>query len=266
MERQSLLVALTGVVILALGCPPPSVLDRAYGFHNTWLETGDEEALEQAATAYGEYVTGCPGAENCFDAFRRLGDLLLELERYQESAQAYRRAAEIAPRVDDAVSAARAQVGALEAWLGVPPEGMGTTRWSAGPPLIDTDRPPAPTDQSQHLSPPERMLVEAADLLLELDPSLTDRTGLRYQTAFLLYQRRHYDDASGRWREMAEIDPGAPESLSAVRILLPTHHAREAWSDLVRDGTFFLELAGLPLDPAERANLEILIEEAGSRR
>lgn len=265
MARHHLTIALTGLALLSLGCPPPSALDRAYTLHSTWLDSGDREALEGAASAYGEYVAGCPGAESCFEAFRRFGDLLLELGRHQEAAQAYRRASETAPTVDDAVSAARAQIAALEAWLGVPPQGMGTTRWNAGPPLIETDRPPAPGDQPQHLSPPERMLIDAADLLLELDPSLNDRTGMRYQTAFLLYQRRHYDDASDRWWEMAKHDPGAPESLSAVRILLPTYHAREAWDDLIVDGTFFLELSGLPLDDAERANLRAMIEEARAR-
>jgi len=265
MTGRTSLAALILLFAVGTGCPPPSALDRAYTLHTTWLEGGDRDALEGAAAAYGEYVAGCPGAESCFDAFRRFGDLLLELGRHQEAAQAYRRAAEVAPTADQAVSSARAQIGALEAWLGVPPQGMGTTRWSAGPPLIDTDRPPSPTDQPQHVSPPERMLVEAADLLLELDPSLHDRTGMRYQTAFLLYQRRHYDDASDRWREMAEADPGAAESLSAARILLPTHHAREAWDDLVRDGTFFLQLDGLPLDDAERANLQAMIEEAGAQ-
>ena len=265
MGRHFLNAALAALAIAAGGCPPPSALDRAYTLHTSWLDSGDHDALEQAAEAYGEHVTGCPGTEGCFEAFRRYGDLLLELDRHQEAAQAYRRAAEIAPTVDDAVSAARAQVTALEAWLGVPPQGMGTTRWSAGPPLIDSERPPAASDQPLHVSPPERMLVEAADLLLELDPALRDRTGLRYQTAFLLYQRRDYDEASDRWHQMAEIDPGAAETLSAMRILLPTHHAREAWADLVRDGGFFLGLAGLPLDAAERANLETMVEEARAR-
>jgi tetratricopeptide (TPR) repeat protein len=265
MGRYSLIGALAALAVAAVGCPPPTALDRAYTLHTSWLDSGDREALEQAAAAYGEHVTGCPGTENCFEAFRRLGDLLMELDRHQEAAQAYRRSAEIAATVDDAVSAARAQVSALEGWLGVPPQGMGTTRWSAGPPLIDSDRPPTPADQPQHVSPPERMLVEAADLLLELDPSLHDRTGVRYQTAFLLYQRRHYDDASDRWRQMAELDPGAAEILSAMRILLPTHHAREAWADLVRDGSFFLELPGLPLDAAERVNLQTMIDEARAR-
>ncbi len=265
MTRQLLIAALAGCAALATGCPPPSALDRAYTLHTTWLDAGDRDALEQAAAAYGEHVAGCPGTENCFEAFRRMGDLLVELGRHQEAAQAYRRAAEIAPTVDEAVSSARAQVGALEAWLGVPPQGLGTTRWNAGPPLIDSERPPTPADQPQHISPPERMLIEAADLLLDLDPSLHDRTGMRYQTAFLLYQRRHYDEASDRWRQMAEVDPGAAETMSVVRILLPTHHAREAWDDLVRDGTFFLELSGLPLDDTERANLQTMIEEARAR-
>ena len=196
MGRYSLIAALAVLAVAAGGCPPPSALDRAYTLHTSWLDSGDREALEQAADAYGEHVTGCPGTENCFEAFRRLGDLLMELDRHQEAAQAHRR---------------------------------------------------------------------AADLLLELDPELRDRTGVRYQTAFLLYQRRHYDDASDRWRQMAEIDPGAAETLSAMQILLPTHHAREAWAELVRDGGFFLGLAGLPLGAAERANLETMVEEARAR-
>ena len=64
------------------------------------------------------------------------------------------------------------------------------------------------------------------------------------------------------WREMAELEPSAPESLSAMRILLPTHHQRQAWDDLVRDGTFFAELQGLPLGAEERANLEEMIAHA----
>lgn len=250
-----------GLLVLT-GCPKPTDLSEAYIRHIEWQEYRDAWRLESAIDAYSQFVASCPGADECQEAFRALGVLSMEAGRYREAAQAFREATEIDPSTEIAVAAARGQIGALEAWMGVPAEGMGTTRWSAGPPLIDTERPPSPTDQPLPLDPVEQMLVAAADTLLWLDGEFDDPTGMRYQTAFLLYQRRHYDDASARWLKMAGEDPKSPETASAFRILIPTHHAREAWTDLVRDGTFFLELDGLSLSAEERANLETMVQEA----
>lgn len=249
-----------GIAALLGGCA--SALQQAYDHHTAYRETGDTEALAEAVALYEQHTAGCPEADSCQEALRLLGDARLALGRHEEAAEAYRSAVQVDPGSEAAVSAARGYLHALEQWMGIPPEGLGITRWSAGPPLIEGRVPPRPGDQPEPLTPVEEKLIEGADLYLSLDMAYEERIALQYQAAFLLYQRRHYDEAARRWREMAELEPSAPESLSAMRILLPTHHQRQAWDDLVRDGTFFAGLQGLALGDEERANLEEMIAHA----
>lgn len=258
--KRGLLLGNLGLLLLAAGCPPPSALERAYGLHGEAAAAGDPALLAQAEEAYAEHARGCPLIENCQDACVRLGQVRMELQDFDGAAEAFRMGAEV--EGDQARTAAIGQLEALETWLKIPPQGRGVTRWSKGPPLIDSERPPSPQDQPLPLDPVEQRLVAAADLLLEVDPSYDGATALRYQAAFLLYQRRHYDPASGRFMKLAQDDPGSSEARSAVRMLLSTHHARQAWGALVRDGAFFLALDGLDLGEEERANLADMVDEA----
>ncbi len=258
--RCGLLLWTGGMLGMTVGCPPPSALERAYGLHGEAAASGDPALLEQAAAAYAEHAGGCPAIEGCQDACVRLGQVRMELGDHDGAAEAFQMGAQADG--DQARTAAIGQLEALEAWMKIPPQGLGVTRWSKGPPLIDTDHPPTPLDQPLPLDPVEQRLVLAAMLLLEVDPSYSESTALRYQAAFLLYQRRHYDEASGWFCKLAQDDPGSAEARSAVRLLLPTHHAREAWGALVRDGAFFLAIDGLNLGDEERANLSAMVDEA----
>jgi tetratricopeptide (TPR) repeat protein len=260
--KRTTLGALIGVVLLGASGGCTSVLQQAYDRHTAYHQTGDQEALREAATLYEEHTAACPAADSCQEALRLLGDARSALGLHEEAAAAYHAAVESDPSTEAAVSAARGYLFAIERWMEIPPEGLGLTRWSAGPALPDSAMPPGPGDRPQPLTPVEEMLIEAADLYLSLDMAYEERTALQYQAAFLLYQRRHYDEAARRWREMAQTDPGAAEAVSALRILLPTHDLRQAWGDLVRDGTFFANLAGLSLSDPERENLSTMIQEA----
>ena len=254
---------LAALLLPQAGCT--SILQQAYDRHTVYRDTGDEVALRDAVVLYQEHTAGCPEVDSCQEALRLLGDALLALGRYEEAGAAYRNAVHVDRGTEAAAAAARGNIRALEGWMNIPPEGLGMTRWSAGPPLLETEMPPRPGDAPQPMSAIEELLIEAADLFLSLEEAYEERTAMRYQVAFLLYQRRHYDAAATRWREMAEADPASAEAVSAMKILLPTHHLRQDWAALQRDGRFFAELQGLSLTPEEHQNLLDRVEEARLR-
>ncbi len=107
------------------------------------------------------------------------------------------------------------------------------------------ERKSAKGGSEEPLTVHEEKLVAACDLYNKLHPGDQDEVELRYLTAVIYYQRRHFQDAAQRFEQIADKWPEDPRSLQAADLAMHILETREDWLELNRLSRHFLRNARL---------------------
>ena len=107
------------------------------------------------------------------------------------------------------------------------------------------ERKSAKGGSEEPLTPHEEKLVAACDLYNKLYPDDQDEVELRYLTAVIYYQRRHFQEAAQGFEQIADKWPEDPRSLQAADLAMHILETRGDWLELNRLSRHFLRNARL---------------------
>jgi len=107
------------------------------------------------------------------------------------------------------------------------------------------ERKSAKGGSEEALTRHEEKLVAGCDLYNKLYPGDQDEVELRYLTAVIYYQRRHFQEAAQRFEQIADKWPEDPRSLQAADLSMHILETREDWLELNRLSRHFLRSARL---------------------
>ncbi|MAY80929.1 MAG: hypothetical protein CL930_09125 [Deltaproteobacteria bacterium] len=208
----------------------------AINYHNEAKKLGTGRAAREsynlAEKAYTVYLQQFPTSKYSYDIRYAYGELLYKLKKYSGAYEQYMEVVKLDPKgkhsrfcAESAVFAADEMVKKEKAAGRIPKPAGKTTRAE----LVDW----------------EQKLLAACDQWSTIFPDDKKTRNIIYKSAYLLYHKNQFKEASDRFRKVIAMNPGSKEAEQAADLILDSFNLVEDWKNLKDVAKAFYDQKGL---------------------
>jgi len=207
------------------------------------------ESYQLAYNAYGVYVAEYPDGKHAYEMNYGFAELLWEIKRYDESYDQYMKVVKIDPKGKHSKFCADGAIFASKEMI----KKTGGSKTAGGP---GKSTEPIP------LTDWENKKLAALDQYSELFPDDQKTVGVIYESAYLLYNRNHFKDASDRFRIVISMNPASTQSEQAANLILDAFVLTEDYRNLKEVSKAFYDQPELGSTANFKKEIYNLYEEA----
>ncbi len=213
----------------------------AVEYHNTAREyektrhPDTAKVYELARTAYATYLDIFPTGEKVYDVRYAYGELLYKLKDYAGAFDQYMAVVDIDPKGKHSRFCAESAVFAAEEQVKL----EGGKQVTMGAVKVTKDTPP------QDLTAWEQRFVDACLKYATLYPEDKKVKDMIYRSAFMLYQKYRFEEASKSFQAVIAMDPRSKEATLGANLILDALAIKESWNPLKTTAKTFYDQEGL---------------------
>ncbi len=195
------------------------------------LRTGRsaKEAYALAMKAYADYLEAFPDSKYTYDMRYAYGELLYKIKRYDESYDQYMQVVKMDKKGKHSRFCAESAIFAADEMV----KKEGASRAKSG------------STEAVELTAWEQKLLTALDQFSEMFPTDPKTRKIIYKSAYLLYNKNHFKEASDRFRVVIGMDPRSKEAEQAAHQILDSFTLVEDWKNLREVSKAFRDQEGL---------------------
>jgi tetratricopeptide (TPR) repeat protein len=218
----------------------------AINYHNDAKKLGQGNAAKEsyalAYKAYSVYLVEFPTSKYSYDIRYAFGELLYKIKRYDEAYAQYMKVVSIDTKGKHSRFCAESSIFAAD-------EMVKRTKSTSPKPTSKTNSAP--------LSEWEQNLLNACDQWSKLFPDDKKTRNIIYKSAYLLYHKNHFKDASDRFRVVIGMNPRSKEAEQAANLILDSFNLVEDWRNLKDVSKAFYDQDGLGSSNFKKATYNI---------
>ncbi len=208
----------------------------AANYHNDAKKLGSsavaKETYALAYKAYTVYLQEFPESQYAYDVRYAFGELLYKIKKFDEAYAQYMKVVSIDPKGKHSEFCAESAIFAADEM--VKKEG------SEG-----SSPNPSRSSEVVQLSEWEGKLLAALDQYSNLFKGSPKTKNVIYKSAYLLYNKNQFKDASDRFRVVIGMDPSSKEAEQAANLILDSFNLVEDWTNLREVSKAFFDQDGL---------------------
>jgi tetratricopeptide (TPR) repeat protein len=189
-----------------------------------------------AKTAYQTYLEIFPSNEHTYEVRYAYGELLYKLKDYQGAFEQYMAVVDLDPKGKHSRFCAESAIFAAEEQIKL--EGGGNASGSV-------TAKPTKDVQAVALTAWEQRFVDACNKYATLYPEDKKVKDMIYKSAYLLYNKYRFEDASKQFQAVIAMDPRSKEAKLAADLILDALAIKENWESLRQTAKAFFDQAGL---------------------
>lgn len=199
------------------------------------LKTGASatQAYTLAEQAFRTYLTEFPESKEIYAMRYSFAELLYTVKKYPEAYDQFMQVVKIDPKGQYSLFCARSAIFAAEEVLKTQPK----EEAASGPGQKKTDEIP--------LSEWEQKLLAALDQFTQIYPDHADAQASIYRSAYILYYKNHFKEASDRFRRVISMNPSSRKAEEAANLILDSFVLIEDWTNLREVAKAFYDQQGL---------------------
>lgn len=213
----------------------------ATNYHNEAkkLRTGDQAKTTYALAekAYEVYVTEYPDSKYSYDMRYAYGELLYTIKKFEPAYDQYMKVVSIDKNGQHSKFCAESAIFAADEL--VKKDGKSSAGNSADP---------GKKTEAQELTPNEKKLLAALDQWQQLYKDDPKTRNIIYKSAYLLYNKNQFKEASDRFRVVIGMDPKSKEAEQAANLILDSFNLTQDWTNLKDVSKSFYDQQGLGSD------------------
>ncbi|HJN73595.1 MAG TPA: tetratricopeptide repeat protein [Myxococcota bacterium] len=180
-----------------------------------------KETYALAYKAYSVYLQEFPDSKHSYEMRYAFGELLYKIKRYDEAYVQYMKVVSLDLKGKHSEFCAESAIFAAEEMVKrEKKEGKILTAGKGNK-----------TDPIQ-MSEWERKELDALDQYSKLFPDSKKTKNIIYKSAYLLYNKNQFKEASDRFRVVIGMDPGSKEAMLAANLILDSFTLVEDWQNL----------------------------------
>lgn len=208
----------------------------AINYHNEAKKLGQgrgaREAYDLAEKAYTVYLQQFPTSKYSYDIRYAFGELLYKLKKYDQAYDQYMAVVKIDPKGKHSRFCAESAIFAADQMI--------KREKAAG-------RIPKAKTKTERLEmvPWEQKSLAACDQWAEIFPDDKKTRNIIYKSAYLLYHKNQFKEASDRFRTVIGMNPGSKEAEQAANLILDSFNLVEDWKNLKEVSKAFYDQKGL---------------------
>ena len=208
----------------------------AINYHNEAKKLGTgrtaREAYSLAEKAYTVYLQEFPTSKYSYDIRYAFGELLYKLKKYDEAYAQYMQVVKIDPKGKHSRFCAESAIFAADK--------MVEKEKRAG-------RIPKPETKTQRMDLVdwEAKSLAACDQWAQIFPDDKKTRNVIYKSAYLLYHKNQFKEASDRFRTVISMNPRSKEAEQAANLILDSFNLVEDWQNLKEVSKAFYDQDGL---------------------
>lgn len=191
------------------------------------------EAYDLAYQGYSVYLENFPEEKNAYEMRYAFGELLYKTKKFDEAYTQYMKVVEMDPKGQRSEFCAESAIFAAEEVIKVE-EKAGKIQVADGK---STDELP--------MSEWESNLLAACDQYTEHFKDNKKARNVIYKSAYLLYNKNKFKEASDRFRIVIGMDPQSKEAEQAANLILDSFNLVEDWGNLKEVSKAFYDQEGL---------------------
>lgn len=213
----------------------------AVEYHNTAREyeksrhPDTQQVYELARSAYATYLEIFPSSDKVYEVRYAYGELLYKLKDYAGAFDQYMAVVDIDPKGKHSRFCAESAVFAAEEQVKL----EGGSQVTMGAVKVTKDTPP------QQLTAWEQRFVDACLKYATLYPEDKKVKDMIYRSAFMLYQKYRFEEASKSFQAVIAMDPRSKEAVLGANLILDALAIKENWGPLKTTAKTFYEQEGL---------------------
>jgi len=209
----------------------------AINYHDEAKKLGTGGAAREtyalAYKAYSVYLVEFPDSQYSYDVRYAFGELLYKIKKYDEAYSQYMKVVEIDPKGKHSEFCSESAIFAADEML------KREKKAGGGAPN------PGKATSAIELTEWEGNSLAALDQYSKLFPASDKTKNIIYKSAYLLYNKNHFKDASDRFRVVIGMDPGSKEAEQAANLILDSFALVEDWRNLKDVSKAFYDQDGL---------------------
>lgn len=179
------------------------------------------ETYELAYKAYSVYLLEFPNDQHTYEMRYAFGELLFKIKHYDEAFDQYMKVVEMDTKGQHSQFCAESAIFAAD-------EMVKKERKEGKIQAADANN----KTQALPLSDWETKMLAALDQYAKLFPSDTKTKNIIYKSAYLLYEKNQFKEASDRFRTVIAMDPKSREASQAANLILDSFALVEDWTNL----------------------------------
>lgn len=187
-----------------------------------------------AEGAYATYLDEYPDSKYSYDMRYAYGELLYKLKKFDGAYDQYMKVVAMDPKGQHSKFCAESAIFAADEFV------KRESKASGGP---------AGGTESQPLTDWEKKLLAALDQYAKVYPDDGAKVrGIIYKSAYLLYNKNQFKEASDRFRVVIGMDPASKEAEQAANLILDSFTLVQDWPNLKEVSKAFYDQKGLGSD------------------
>jgi tetratricopeptide (TPR) repeat protein len=197
----------------------------AINYHTEAKKLGTGAAAKEtyalAYKAYSVYIAEFPDSKHSYEMRYAFGELLYKIKRFDEAYDQYMTVVKIDAKGKHAEFCAESAIFAAQEMVkeekkeGKVPEASKENK-----------------TEEVAMSPWEDKELVALDQYAQLFPESTKTKNIIYKSAYLLYNKNKFKEASDRFRVVIGMDPKSKEAMQAANLILDSFTLVEDWNNL----------------------------------
>ena len=209
----------------------------AINYHDEAKKLGTGSAAREtyalAYKAYSVYLSEFPDSQYSYDVRYAFGELLYKIKKYDEAYAQYMKVVEMDTKGKHSEFCSESAIFAADEMIKREKKAGGS-----GP-------NPGKATEAIELTEWEGKLLAALDQYSKLFPASDKTKNIIYKSAYLLYNKNHFKEASDRFRVVIGMDPGSKEAEQAANLILDSFALVEDWKNLKDVSKAFYDQDGL---------------------
>ncbi len=209
----------------------------AINYHDEAKKLGTGSAAREtyalAYKAYSVYLSEFPDSQYSYDVRYAFGELLYKIKKYDEAYAQYMKVVEMDPKGKHSEFCSESAIFAADEMI--------KREKTAGGSAPN----PGKATEAIELTDWEGKLLAALDQYSKLFPASDKTKNIIYKSAYLLYNKNHFKDASDRFRVVIGMDPSSKEAEQAANLILDSFALVEDWKNLKDVSKAFYDQDGL---------------------
>ncbi|MCK6506560.1 tetratricopeptide repeat protein [Myxococcota bacterium] len=191
------------------------------------------EAYELAEQAYSVYLENFPEEKNAYEMRYAYGELLYKTKKYDQAYDQYMKVVQMDPKGQRSEFCAESAIFAAEEVIKVEKK-EGKIQTADGKSTAELP-----------MSDWENKLLAACDQYTQHFKDNSKARNVIYKSAYLLYNKNRFKDASDRFRIVIGMDPQSKEAEQAANLILDSFNLVQDWANLKEVSKAFYDQQGL---------------------
>lgn len=229
-------------------------------YHRQARRTKSDKDYAIAYALYKEYTNAFPSGDQSYVMHFYFGELLFELNRWEEAAHAYEKALSIKPEGEYTENAAHGAVLAYKKLLDLAneqPKGEGDEGKKSDLPEIPKALP---------LTDNHKRFIAACDLYSKFVKESQYLVDIEYDAARIYYDRNQFDEAIPRFKNISEQHSNHRLAIYAANLLLDSYNLTKDYDALNKQVDIFLKIYTPQRDPEFYALLTSLKQQSSFKK